>query len=152
MPNWKEEIKKCNNNKLCLSEVDAKARGNWFFQMDVINGQEASVAGLTTVGSFEVFSFAPTLSELESDEGIDVNEPEPPYVYITLNRIHNSEAMAFLKSKDSFSNHLANALATKGGRDFDRFVFTLRRFSRNGGLRYEFKLDMKSIFVLEIKP
>ncbi len=151
MSNWSKEIKNCKDNKLCLSEVDAKVRGNWFFQMDVVNGLESNVRGLTTVGSFEVLAFAPTLSELNSDEQIDINESEPAEIYVTLNRIHRSEAMAFLKLSDSFSTELANSFATKGGTDYDRFRFTLRRFSKSGGMTYEFKLEMKSIFILDIK-
>ncbi|MEP6904295.1 MAG: SH3 domain-containing protein [Actinomycetota bacterium] len=61
MADWKQEYKKCNDNRLCLSEVDAKARGTWFFRMDVLTD------GGTNKGSFEVFAFAPTLPELESD-------------------------------------------------------------------------------------
>lgn len=102
-------------------------------------------------GSFEVFSFAPTLPELESDERIDTNEPDPPEIYGVLNRIHHSEAMAFVKMQDSFSAQLTNAFATKGGRDFANFRFTLKRFSHNGGLLYQFNLDMKSIFIPGLK-
>jgi hypothetical protein len=145
MSNWTEQFKKCNDNRLCISEVDAKARGTWFFMIDVLT------EGGTIKGSFEVFSFAPTLPELESDERIDTNEPEPPELYGVLNRIHHSEAMAFVKMQDSFSGQLTSAFAKKGSKAFDKFRFTLRRFSRNGGLLYEFSLDMKSIFILDIK-
>ncbi len=145
MADWKQEYKKCNDNRLCISEVDAKARGTWFFTIDVLT------EGGTIKGSFEVFSFAPTLPELNSDEQIDVTEPEPPELFGVLNRIHHSEAMAFTKMQDSFSGQLSAAFAKKGGRDFDIFKFILKRFSRSGGVLYEFSLDMKTIFILDIK-
>jgi hypothetical protein len=155
MADWKEEFKKCNDNKLCISEVDAKARGTWFFQMNFLGFKKVmlgSQPGTETVGgTFEVLEFAPTFKELEYDED---EEPQLNWraaaIYTSLDLIKTGEAMAFVKMHDELSVQLADARREK--RPFNQFKFSLKRFSRNGGVLYKFDLEMQSVFILDIKP
>jgi hypothetical protein len=156
MADWKEEFKKCNDNKLCISEVDAKARGTWFFQMNFLGFKKVmlgSQSGTETVGgTFEVLEFAPTFKELDI-----YNEDEESQliwraaeIYTSLDLIKTGEAMAFVKMRDDLSVQLAEARQEK--RPFNQFKFSLKKFSRNGGVLYKFDLEMQSVFILDIKP
>jgi len=136
----------CDDNKLCLAEVDARARGTWFFQMD-IDRERSSVSG-PLIDSFVVYSFAPTLKELGREGSIDLNE-RASFLFTVLDRLFAGEAMSFTKPVDATSTVIAEARRSKQA--FKRFGFTLKKFSGNGGTMYRFGLEMFSVSILDIQ-
>lgn len=148
----------CDNSAMCGSERDARQRGTWLFQMTVRGLLSGTMGSYTTtetvVGVFEVLEFAPTFKELalqfeEDREGEDhQNLWRAAGIYTRLDQIRNSEAMAFTKMRDAFSSKLVEL---KQQRKSFTVKFNLRKFSPKGGVRYEFNLELQSVFILEIQ-
>jgi hypothetical protein len=151
MPDWKAEFNKCNDSKLCIAEVDAKARGTWFFQMDFIFFNKDGGNIITTLAAFEVLQFSPTFSELDLYEEDEVHQLKwsIPSIYTKLNRIKNGESMAFVKMRDSFSTEIANA--RQSHKSIGKLNFSLKKFTTKGGVMARFDLEMESVFILDIK-
>lgn len=151
---WYEEVL-CDNNALCAAEKDSKQRGTWFFQMNFLGFKKTLMGSMpatqTVGGTFEILEFAPTFKELDiHEEGEDHQLVwRAASIYTKLDLIKNSEAMAFVKMRDAFSTQLAEMHQQR--KAFDYFKFNLKKFSPNGGVLYKFDLQMKTVFILDIK-
>ena len=155
--NWYEEAL-WENNALCSAEMDAKRRGTWFFQMTVrgfVNGEMGGYTTTETVGgTFEVMEFAPTFKELDLQfederEGEDhQNQWRAAGIYRRIDRIRNSEAMAFTRMRDAFSTKLVEL---RQQRKSFTIKFSLRKFSPKGGVNYQFNLELQSVFILDMQ-
>lgn len=149
---WK---KRCENNKLCVAEVDSRNRSTWFLLISFLTTKPVELGGKpaeqTVSGMFEVLQFAPTFQELDYYEGPEENQLnwEGSAIYNKLRLIHSGETIAFVKMSDLLSIKLADV--RREHRPITEMKFGLSKYSRNGGVTHHFRFDMSGVFILDIK-
>lgn len=132
----------CHNNNMCRREMNARLTGQWNLTIDAVQKNP------TTVYTLRLFAFAPTLRELSTSQRADMAN-RAAHIYITLYIIKNRGEMSFETRLGLSASKLISAQKEK--KKFDYFIFSLKKFSRDGGTRYSFNLSMTDVSIVDIQ-
>lgn len=95
-----------------------------------------------------LLGFAPTLRELSSGQRADMRN-RAAHIYMTLYIVKNRGAMAFETRLGLSASKLIGTQKEK--QKFDYFIFSLKKFSPDGGTRYSFNLSMTDVSIVDVQ-